>query len=302
MFTLKDLRLRAEYALVRSAAALLRLLPIDVATGLVGSLVARAAPWTSLHSRALRNIAVAFPDLSDTERKRIASAMWRNTGLTIAETILMDRIVADSSRIEIQNREVLEHHLRAPGANIGITLHMGNWEIAGIACGICGGKLAGVYRPLRNPYLDRFLRAKREPLYPAGLLFKGNMGGALATGGAAVAAIGLLRQGGHLGIVCDQVDDTCAFTVPFFGHQATFTPAPAVIARHVHARVWIARCLRRDRRSRFLIEVKELAIDKTSDRALDMRNTTAAMARQFEQWIRDTPEQWMWWQRRSIAS
>ena len=302
MLTLRDLRFRAEYGLVRSAAALLRLLPIDVGVRIAGSLVAWGAPRTSLHGRALRNLAVAFPDWSETERKRVAAAMWRNTGRTIAETLLLDRIVSDPSRLEIDGRDVLQRRLREPGANIGVTLHMGNWEIAGIACGICGGKLAGIYRPLRNPYLDRYLRATRGPLYPAGLLFKGTMGGTMPRGAAASAAIALLRRGGQLGIVCDQVDDTCTFTVPFFGQQAKFTPAPAVFARAVGARLWIARCLRRGHGSRFVVEIKEFPLERTADRAADMQSTTAAMARQFEHWIRETPEQWMWWQRRSIAS
>lgn len=302
MPTFEDLRLRIEYALVRSAAAVLRLLPIDVGVALVGGLVAWVGPWTSLHGRAIRNLAVAFPDRSEAERKRVATAMWRNTGRTIAETMMLQRIMSDPSRVEIDGREELQRHLRAPGANIGVTLHMGNWEITGIVCGLCGGKLAGVYRPLRNPYLDQYLRKTRTPLYPAGLLFKGPTRGNLSADSAAIAAINLLRSGGHLGVVCDQVDETCVYTVPFFGQEATFTPAPAVFARRATARIWIARCLRRDGRSRFIIEIKELRIEQTSDRRADLRNITAAMALQFEQWIRETPEQWMWWQRRSIAN
>jgi Kdo2-lipid IVA lauroyltransferase/acyltransferase len=301
MPSLRDIRLRAEYAVVRSAVALLRLLPIDVGARAVGNMVAWAAPWMSLHGRALRNLAVAFPEWSEAERKRVAAAMWRNTGRTIAETMLLDRIVCDSSRLEIEGRAAVELGLLEPGANIGITLHMGNWEIVGIASGVCGARLAGVYRPLRNPYLDRYLHQMRSPFYPAGLLVKGPRG-AMPLGPAAIAATHLLREGGHLGIVCDQVDDACAFTVPFFGQPAKFTPAPAVFARHVGARVWIGRCLRHRHRSQFIVEIKELLIERTSDRAADLRNATAAMALQFEQWIREAPEQWMWWQRRSISS
>ena len=301
MPTLKDLRFRAEYALVRVAAALLRLLPIDLAVGIVATMVAWVAPWTSLHDRALRNLAVAFPDWPEAERQRIAAAMWRNTGRTIGETLLLDSIVADPTRMEIDGGSALERNLREPGANIGVTLHMGNWEFVAIAWGLCGGKLAGIYRPLRNPYLDRYLRETRGPLYPAGLLFKGAVRGSSPSKAAAVAVVTLLRRGGHLGVVCDQVDEGSSFAVPFFGQQATFTPAPAMFARHSGARVWILRCLRRDNRSRFRIEIKELLVEQTSDRREDQRNVTGAIALQFEHWIRDTPEQWMWWQRRSIS-
>jgi KDO2-lipid IV(A) lauroyltransferase len=301
VLALRDLRHRAEYATVRSAAAVLRLLPIDVAASVVGSLTAWVAPWTSLHRRALGNLAVAFPDWSAAERQRVAAAMWRNTGRTFAETLLLDRIMSDPSRLEIKNREALERRLCEPGAKVGVTLHMGNWEVVGVAIGICGAKLAGVYRSLRNPYLDRYLREARSPLYPAGLLVKAMSHGPMPMGSAAIAVIALLREGGQLGVVCDQVDDTCAFTVPFFGQLAKFSPAPAVFARSAGARFWIGRCLRRGGGSRFLIEHEELPFERTANRAADLRNATAAMARQFEQWIRETPEQWMWWQRRSMS-
>jgi Kdo2-lipid IVA lauroyltransferase/acyltransferase len=298
---LERARLWAECALVRTAAGLLRLLPIEVGASLAARLVSWAAPWTAFHRRALRNLATAFPDWSEAERERVAAAMWRNTGRTFAETLQLDRIFSNCSRIEMTGHGALEQCLREPGANVGVTLHMGNWEIVSFAVGLCGARVAGVYRPLRNPYLDRYLRLMREPFYPGGLLGKGRARGELPLRSVAIAAKKLLRNGGHIGLVCDQVDNGSSFTVPFFSQQATFTAAPAVFARGGGARIWIARCLRIDRRSHFLVEIKELPVERTSDRTADLRDTTAAIARQFECWIRDAPEQWMWWQRRSIS-
>jgi KDO2-lipid IV(A) lauroyltransferase len=301
VLALRDLRHRAEYALARGAAALFRLLPIDVAASVGASLTAWIAPWTSHHRRALENLAVAFPDWSAAERQRVAAAMWRNTGRTIAETLLLDRIMSDPLRLEIKDREAFERRLREPGAKVGVTLHMGNWEMAAVAFGVCGDNFAGVYRPLRNPYLDRYLRETRSPFYSAGLIAKGTGKGVRPKRFTAKAAIDGLRQGGQLGLVCDHVDKGSPFVVPFFGQQAKFTPAPAVFVRAVGAQFWIGRCIRRDRRSRFLVEHEELPFERTADRAADLRNATAAMADRFERWIRETPEQWMWWQRRSMS-
>src|SRR3984957_2098831 len=140
---LEQARLWAEWALVRTAAGLLRLLPIDVGASLAARLVSWAAPWTAFHRRALRNLATAFPDWSEAERARVAAAMWRNTGRTFAETLQLDRIVSQSSRIEMTGRAAAELCLRQPCAIIAVTLHMGNWEIASIAAGLCGAKMAG---------------------------------------------------------------------------------------------------------------------------------------------------------------
>ena len=299
---LEDIRFRLEYGLIRVAAAGLRLLPVDVAANVSGRAVALIAPYTSLHKRALENISLAFADWPEDRRQRTLGAMWRNTGRMIAETLLLDRIVTDPSRIEVEHRAQLQEILGKPGAHIAVTLHMGNWEISGIACGLCGGEMAGVYRPMRNPYLNRYLLAMRSPFYPAGLLFKQrNLQAGLPVNSAAIAAINILRNGSVLGLVCDQVDPDANFTVPFFGADAKFTPAPAILARHTSARIWIARCRRLENGSRFLVNVKELPVVRTRDRDADMFNMTSAIALQFEEWIRETPEQWMWWQRRKMA-
>ncbi len=298
---LRNLRHRAEYALALCVGAVFRILPIDFAASVAGSLVAWVAPWTAYHRRALRNLAVAFPDRSEEERKRIAAAMWRHTGRTIAEIILLDRIMSDASRLEIEGRDAWERRLHEPGGKVGVTLHMGNWEVAGVAFGVCGDKLAGVYRPLRNPYLDRYLRETRSPFYPAGLVAKAGRYGVRAPRFTVKAAINALREGGQLGLVCDQVDESSSFVVPFFNQQAKFTTAPVVFVRAAGAQFWIGRCIRHDRHSRFLVKLEELRFERTADRAADLRNATAAMAGTFERWIRETPEQWMWWQRRSMS-
>jgi KDO2-lipid IV(A) lauroyltransferase len=126
-------------------------------------------------------------------------------------------------------------------------------------------------------------------------------GSPLPREGKPIAMHRLLKQGGHLGLVCDQIDTGAHFRVPFFGQEATFTPAPAILARQVGARIFLARCVRRGRGSRFVVDVNELKMETTMDRNADLHRTTAGIARQFEAWIREDPAQWMWWQRRSIV-
>jgi KDO2-lipid IV(A) lauroyltransferase len=60
----------------------------------------------------------------------------------------------------------------------------------------------------------------------------------------------------------------------------------------------MARCLRVGQQSRFKIEIKELKVPRTVNQADDVRWITAAMQKQFEDWVRETPEQWMWSNRR----
>jgi KDO2-lipid IV(A) lauroyltransferase len=106
-----------------------------------------------------------------------------------------------------------------------------------------------------------------------------------------------VRTGGRIGIVSDLHDRT-GLMVPFFGHPAPTSMAAAFIARRTGARVWMACCRRVGTQSRFEIELIELKIPRTRDQSADIRNATADMQAQFERWIRATPEQWMWSNRR----
>ena len=301
MHSSRNLRYLIEYGLLRAGLVVLRLLPLDMAIALSGRLCAIVAPWTSLNQRALVNLQHAFPEQNLEEHRRILKRMWENAGRVMAETLMLDRIIADPKRIEIAERQAFERILQAKGSNIGLTLHLGNWELVARACELCGGRSAAIYRPLRNPYLDRFVWAKRERLYPGGLLIKGTMGSTQPMGQATRFAIDYLRRDGHLGFVVDQVEELAPFTVPFFGWEATFSPAPAMLARRLGARVVIGRCVRVGTGSRFRFDFEELAIPRTEHLDADIKHVTAAIAARFEAWIREAPEQWMWWQRRSIG-
>jgi KDO2-lipid IV(A) lauroyltransferase len=161
-----------------------------------------------------------------------------------------------------------------------------------------GNNPAAVYRSVNNPYVDRYLRGLRRNLYPGGLLGKGRINGSAEEGQRTARLItDFVRRGGRLGLVCDLYDRT-GLPVPFFGVPARSVTIPAIIARRVGARIWLSRCLRVDGQSRFTIELKELKVPRTANAGDDVKWITAAMQAQFEAWIRETPEQWMWSNRR----
>ena len=114
--------------------------------------------------------------------------------------------------------------MAVPGPKLAVTLHLGNWELTAVAAGRLGLALAGVYRRQRNPYFDRYLRKTRSPLFRSGLYVKSPRRRPSSLEGKPISLHRLLKEGGHLGLVCDQIDAGAPFRVPFFGHEATFTP------------------------------------------------------------------------------
>jgi Kdo2-lipid IVA lauroyltransferase/acyltransferase len=296
---LRDLRLRLEYAAVRVIAALARLLPLRVAVSWSAAVWRLLAPLLNpkRHRRALENLKIAFPEKSPSERLAICLAHWANLGRVIAETVQIDRLLADPSCIEIPDQYLLDRYRDKLGPAIGVSLHMGNWELAIWPLVVAGAKPAALYRAIDNPYLDEYLRSKRQALYPAGLIGRRRAdAGPLDDLQTAHRLMHHVRGGGRVGIVCDQFYKR-GIPVPIFGHTTLAQPIAAIVARRLGARLWMARCRRIGTESRFRIELRELRVPRTANQADDVRWVLAEMHRQFEDWIREAPDQWMWGQR-----
>lgn len=297
---LRDLEFRAEYVLLRVIVGLVRALPLSFAVASSAWTWRRLAPLISRerHQRALNNLAIAFPEKTGEERLAIALAHWENLGRVMAETMQIDRVLRDPSRIEIESSELFARYKDKLGPAIGVSLHMGNWELAIWPLVVANANPAAIYRSVNNPYVDQYLRTQRKDLYPGGLFGRGRVEGDHGESQRTARIItDYVRRGGRLGLVCDLYDRT-GIPVQFFGKPAKTQAIAAMIARRVGARIWMARCLRIGTESRFRVQLKELKVPRSPNQSDDIRQIMAEMQVQFETWIREAPEQWMWSNRR----
>ena len=286
---LLNLRHRLEYGALLAFVLFIRSLPLDWATAGSARLLTFVGPKTRQHRRALKNLEKAMPEKSATEREAIALAMWDNLGRVMAESFRLNEILADASRIECENAALVARYRGKMGASVFAGLHMGNWEIGMWPTHLAGARPAGVYRLVENPYVDRFIRRLRAGIYPAGLFAsKGDEGL-----GTVMRVASYLRAGGTLGLLAD-VAEWRGVQVPFFGHMTWMTVAPAWLARRAGTSLWVGRVVRIGKQSRFKVAFHELKVPRTDQPGEDIRELTAAMHRQFEIWIREHPEQWMW--------
>ena len=277
MSVLIDLRHRLEYGALRFLIGIVRLMPVDTAANFSGKVWRTVAPHLRRHRRALENLAIGYPEQTPEWRERVARDMWENLGRVMAETMQIDRLIREPGRITIANQDIFERYKGKLGPLIGASLHMGNWELAIWPLTLAGTNPAAVYRTVKNPYVDAYLRHQRRDLYPGGLLGKGKVDGSREEGQKTARQImDHVRSGGKLGVVCDLYDKS-GLPVPFFGTPARSVAIPAMIARRVGARIWLSRCMRVGKTSYFRIELKELKVPRTANAGDDVKWATAAM-------------------------
>lgn len=296
----RDLQFRLEYGLLRAVAGLVRLLPLETATAVSARAWRLLAPRVNpkRHARALANLAIAFPEKSEAERLEICMAHWENLGRVMVETMQIERLLEDPTRIRIVSDRLFGRYKNKLGPAIGVSLHMGNWELAIWPFVEARANPAAVYRSVNNPYIDRYLRWQRRNLYPGGLFGRGKVEGAHGDDQKTARILtDFVRRGGRLGLVCDLYDRT-GLPVPFFGRDAKTQAIGAMIARRVGSRIWLSRCKRVGTSSRFEIEIRELRVPRTRNIGEDVRWIMVEMQKQFEAWVREVPEQWMWSNRR----
>jgi len=297
---LRDLQFRLEYLALRAVVGLVRALPLSVATWTSAKTWRLLAPRINpkRHNRARENLLIAFPEKTEAEHRAICSAHWENLGRVMAETMQIDRLIRDPERVTIKSGSIFHRYRNKLGSAVGISLHMGNWELAAWPFALAGGRPAAIYRSVNNPYVDQYLRDQRRDLYPGGLFGRGKVEGDHGDDRRTARIItDYVRKGGRLGMVCDLYDRT-GIPIEFFGKPAKTQAIGAMIARRTGARIWLSRCRRIGSQSRFEIDLHELRVPRSDNQSDDVKWVMTQMQRVFEDWVRENPEQWMWSNRR----
>lgn len=231
----QDIQWRFEAAWYDLVAAVMRFAPIDGASAFGGWLLRTFGPLTPAHKTALRNLRLAFPDWDDSERRRVARRQWDNVGRVFAEFFMMDRILADPTRVEYPSEAEIDAVLGDRRPVIFVSGHFANFEVMASAGRRQGVEGVLVYRGLNNPYLDARMRDSRLR-YGVKLLAPKGPGG----GRDVMAA---LSAGVPVGILADQKYNEGPAS-PFFGHLAHTQPAPVRWALKFGARLqpgWVER-------------------------------------------------------------
>ena len=259
-----------------------KILPLSVASflgGCLGRLFKYILP--KKQKVALYNLKKCFPEKSEKEHLEIAKKMWIHLGRMLAEMphakTLLKRVKVEG----VENMMLLKDDNKGGFLASG---HVGNWELAGPLTTTAGVPIHLVYRMANNPWIEKFIFQNRH-LGGVQLIPKGNAG--------AKKMIELLRDGEHIGILCDQKLRE-GIDVPFFGHLVKTAPAIATLALKFNIPIMPARVIREKGTKYICHYYKPLEFTPTGDKTADTYKIMSDINKILEDWIRERPEQWLW--------
>lgn len=267
-------------------------LPASVRDG-----VARFVGWLAFtlgirRRVALENLAHAFPEKSEAERRSIALGAYITMARVVIESI-DTRDLVNLSWVAPEapggDWEALKAHVATGRGALLVTAHFGNWERAGKLLPQWGVPLDALVRPLKGALnmriVDNRVAAGVGLIYPKGAIAQ------------AQEAVGL---GESVLMLLDQaLPAKAAVFVPFFGRLASTTPALAVVAQRTGAPVFVMMGVR-DASGRILrIEVEgPIPAPPVQEGQDTIVAHTAAVTAVLERHIRRNPGQWLWLHRR----
>lgn len=276
-----------EYLAYRGVVRFVTSMP-DVAVHLwgtrLGSLMRRV-----LRGRdrlAMRNLRYVYPDRDRDELRSILDECWRHFGREALVSIRMQNLerAALEGRVDIVNAHLVDEALERGHGVILLSAHWGSWEVAALAAMTVVPRMRAVARALDNELLERDLQRLREKM-GAEIIDRRRAARALLRG---------IADNGVVAMIPDQaVQAREGILVPFLGHPAWTTPAPAKLALRAGAAIVFAFCIPDGLRYR--LEFQEtIRTDLLTDKERDPVALTRRINEVFAQRIDARPELWLW--------
>jgi KDO2-lipid IV(A) lauroyltransferase len=235
---------------------------------------------------AMQNLAIAFPEKSESERRAILDASWIHFGREALGYIRLQNMSLHeiAARCPFVNEAILDDALARQNGVVLLSAHYGGWEVAGLAIMSRYDNVRTVARRLDNEFLERDL-ARIRAQTGAEVVDRRKAARTLMKG---------LAQNGVVVLLPDQaVLPREGVLVPFMGRNAWTTPAPAKLAVRSGSTIVFAFCIPDGARHRLEFE-EPIRVDQLSESERNDEALTARINDVISRRIAARPELWLW--------
>ena len=279
-----------EFVSILSLLCIFKLIGFKNASDL-GSLIGKyIGPFLRSKNLVKKNLKIGLGKLEKTHEAEIINDMWSNFGRNLAEYTYLK---------ELKNGKTGFHHMKINGLDqldkikknnkpvIFYSGHFANFELMPMELYKYGIKLAIIYRPLNNLFLNPILEYARMKYVCPIQITKGRAG--------TRDLIDKLKDGYSIAMLVDQrVSFKEGPKIPLFEQPAYTTTIPAQLALKYNCKL-VPLFIERKNGINFELTVHEpLEIKKTGNNNQDKIEITLKINQSLEKMIKKNPKQWLW--------
>ena len=218
---------------------------------------------------------------SNIDAKKISKNMWRNYGMTFIEYIFLKQLRKNNTHVSIKGENILNEIIKNKKSAIFISGHFANFELMSMEMTKKNLKLATIYRPLNNFFLNPFMEYLRKKYICSNQIKKGING--------VRNAIEYIKRDFSIALMIDQRVSE-GEKIDFFGKSALTTTLPAQLSIKYNLNI-IPVYIERIKNNRFFIEFQDPINNKNYKDKIELSDK---LNKVLEKMIIKNPNQWIW--------
>ena len=230
----------------------------------------------------LDNLERIKPGMSKSDKEKIVNNMWSNYGKTFIEYIYLSSFHKKTNHISIKNKKVIEKIVKENKTVVFVSGHFANYELMSMELTRANIKLATIYRPLNNIFLNPFMEYLRKNFVCKNQIKKGLNG--------VKESLEYMKQGYSIALMVDQrVSEGPRMS--FFNGEAHTTTLPAQLSTRFNCNI-VPIYIARNKNDKFEMEILDpisILENEKKDKELIMKKVNKTI----EQLILRDPSQWI---------
>jgi len=264
---------------------IIKLIGLRLSRNLFSYLFNKLGPFIRSNQVIDENLDKFIGNYNQEIKQDIKIKMWSNYGKTFAEYLYLKKFRKKNSIVKIKGEEILEKIIKKNKPVIFVSGHFANFELMSMELTKRSIKLATIYRPLNNFFINPIMEHVRRKYVCNNQIKKGIAG--------VKSAIKYIKNNCSVALMIDQRVSE-GKKISLFGHMAFTTTLPSQLAFKYQLDI-VPIYIARKANDNFEMEIYEpiKILNKEVSEASKL-NLTIKLNKIIEEMISRNPGQWIW--------
>jgi KDO2-lipid IV(A) lauroyltransferase len=285
MFIIKVVKYFVQAIFVYFFFIIIKIIGLNLSRKIFSFLFNRIGPYIKSEQTINNNLEKFLGSRNINIKNEIKFKMWANYGKTFVEYLYLKKFKNMNSHIKIKGEEILNKIKKNNKPVIFVSGHFANFELMSMELTKRDVKLATIYRPLNNFFLNPFMEYLRKKYICQNQIKKGRSG--------VKDSIHYINDNFSIALMIDQRVSE-GKKLPFFENIALTTTMPAQMALKFNLDI-VPIYISRKNNDSFEMEIYEpLKIMKNADSEISKLNISINLNKILEEMISRDAGQWIW--------